>query len=209
MDEDWHVKNFQPPFRVEQNSAQPGDSREGQIMKTVFFLIQQNFHLYFRCEDVIVKMAQNNPHNPRRTYQKKLCKLCKLKWFFTFCAYNKRTDFSVKYIKEAPLTGEFVTILRYFSTKRTHLTFDIVSCRGAHRLCVLQEFLDPHTGPMYPGPSVCLSVSPSVRLSATKVLILIPIFRNKLACSKCRKVTKLDFRRKILNFFYKQFYVKK
>jgi len=53
--------------------------------------------------------------------------------------------------------------------------------------------LDPPSSPMYPGPSVC----------PPKVLIL-PIisfslifFCNKLACSKCRKVTKPDFRRKI------------
>jgi len=34
------------------------------------------------------------------------------------------------------------------------------------------------------------------------------IFCNKLACYKCRKVTKPDFRRKIRNFFYKQFFEK-
>ena len=34
------------------------------------------------------------------------------------------------------------------------------------------------------------------------------LFCNKLACYKCRKVTKPDFCRKIRNFFYKQFFKK-
>ena len=54
------------------------------------------------------------------------------------------------------------------------------------------------------------SLSPSLRhkSSHTSRHYFFLIFCNKLACSKCRKVTKPDFRRKLLNFFYKQFFKK-
>ena len=55
--------------------------------------------------------------------------------------------------------------------------------------------------------SVCLSVWDKSYHTSRHYFFL--IFCNKLACYKCRKVTKPDFRRKIRNFFYKQFYVKK
>ena len=58
--------------------------------------------------------------------------------------------------------------------------------------------------------SVCLSVCQSVshKSSHTSRHYFFLIFCNKLACSKCRKVTKPDFPRKLLNFFYKQFFKK-
>ena len=75
-------------------------------------------------------------------------------------------------------------------------------CADLHKIHVKQvdtPFLDPPSGPMYPGPSVCQSVCPSVRhkSSHTSRHYFFLIFCNKLACSKCRKVMKLDFRRKI------------
>ena len=62
----------------------------------------------------------------------------------------------------------------------------------------------------YVSRAVSLSVRPSVRhkSSHTSRHYFFLIFCNKLACSKCRKVTKPDFRRKLLNFFYKQFFKK-
>ena len=77
---------------------------------------------------------------------------------------------------------------------------------------LLARLLDLPSGPMYPGPSVCLSVRQSVCLSqkfSHFPSLLFLIFCNKLACSKCRKVTQPDFRGKLLHFFYKQFFKKR
>ena len=60
----------------------------------------------------------------------------------------------------------------------------------------------------YVSRPVRLSVSQSVRdkSSHTSRHYFFLIFCNKLACSKCRKVTKPDFAGKLSNFFYKQFW---
>ena len=73
-------------------------------------------------------------------------------------------------------------------------------------------FLDPPTGPMYSPPSVSPSVRQSVsqsdKSSHTSCHYFFLIFCNKLACYKCRKVTKPDFPEKLSIIFYKQFFKK-
>ena len=76
-------------------------------------------------------------------------------------------------------------------------------------------FLDQHFGPLKLPPSSLRPLSsllaPSVshKSSHTSRHYFFLIFCNKLACSKCRKVTKPDFRRKIRFFFISIFFVKK
>ena len=69
-------------------------------------------------------------------------------------------------------------------------------------------FLDQHFCPLKLPPSLPPLSLLCDKSSHTSRHYFFLIFCNKLACFKCRKVTKPDFRRKIRNFFYKQFFEK-
>ena len=94
-------------------------------------------------------------------------------------------------------------------------SFCCYGLKSYHSFLIPQSvLLDQHFGPLNLPPSVRQSVRQSVRPSVshksshTSHHYFFLIFCNKLAYSKCRKVMKPDFRRKLLNFFYKQFFKK-
>jgi hypothetical protein len=87
-----------------------------------------------------------------------------------------------------------------------HLAMEIVI---RHPLYSTHITIFPGKHPPHPlCPSVCPSSVCHTKILIHPVITFFWFFCNKLACYKCKKVTKPDFRRKIWNFFYKQFFEK-